>query len=179
MEIFLRGIELYDISEFLMAYKGSIPGVLCGIFVSVTTIADWFWNGSLASRPYSSAERYRYGMFLEPPDRILPPPDLPGAVICAAVMFFVGYVSATLIADVYRSRHTLCHGPYLKTATLAGLVSGLCAGAFVFANSQLLPLSWHIYFSVAAALIGFFITYLALLSLYRLHLWWKRAVIKM
>lgn len=158
-----------------MAYKGSIPGIL-GSFVSVTTVADWFWNASLRCRPYSSDEQHRWEMFLEPPNRVLPPPDLPGAVICAAVMFFVGYVSANLIADIYHSRHTLCHGLYHKTAALVALIAGLCAGFIVSINIPRLPMIWSIYISTGSALIGFFITYLALLSPYRMHLGWKRAV---
>lgn len=159
-----------------MAFKGSIPGILCGSFVSVTTVADWFWNASLRCRPYSFEEQYRYEMFLDPPNRVLPPPDLPGAVICAAVMFFVGYVSADLIADIYHSRRTWCHGPYHKTAALVALIAGLWAGFIVSMNIPRLPMIWSIYISTGSVLIGFFITYLALLSPNRLHLRWKRAV---
>ena len=158
-----------------MGYKGSIPGILCGTFVSITTIADWFWNASLRCRSYRSEEQYRNEMFLEPLNRVLPPPDLPGAVICAAVMFFLGYVSANLIADTYHSRETLWHGPYHKTAILVALIAGPCAGYIVSINTPRLPLIWTIYLSTGSSLIGFFLTYLALISPYQLHIMWKRA----
>jgi len=151
----------------------------CGLFVSVTTLFDWYLNTPLDVRPLSADELYRYEMFLERPRRVLAPPDLAYdwwlVVLFAAVLFFLGYMAAKLAMELYQSRFISINGFFFSTIASAALIMGLCAGSILLMTAFMLPLLWKIYLAMVTAMLTFLGTYLILRSPYQLYLWWKQA----
>lgn len=156
-----------------MSIRQSYTEILCGIFVSATTVVDWYWNASLRYRPFSPEEQYRFEMFLERPVRVLPPPEHAWEIVlCLAIFFFTGYVSTKMSMDFYQSRHSLSNR-YLKSIALVAVTIGLCSGSFLFTNADLLPTVWKIYLSIAWSIVASWGIYLALLLPYQWSHWWK------
>lgn len=152
-----------------MYNKKNCIEIICGLFVSATTMLDWYWNASLRYRPFSSEERYRCDMFLERPERVLPPPDIWWeTVVCLAFFFFTGYVSAKVAVDFYHSRHTSFQNRYLKSIALVAAAIGLSSGAFLFLNVHLLPIVCKIYISIGWGIVTFLGAHLSLHLPYQL-----------
>jgi len=151
----------------------------CGLFVSATTLFDWYLNTPLDVRLLSADELYRYEMFLERPRRVIAPPDIANdwwlVVLFAAALFFLGYMTAKLIMDLYQSRLISINNVFLAIIALPALIMGLCAGSVLLMTAYMLPLVWKIYLAMATAMLTFLGTYLILRSPYQCYLWWKQA----
>lgn len=161
----------------MFSYKWN-KAILWGLFTSVSTLLDWYWNAPLHNRPFSVEELYRYEMFLERPKQALAPPNLVNewlmVMLAAAALFFLGYISMKVTLYICRSIFITLNSVYLKAITGFGLLMGFCAGYILLISAYMLPLVWSIYMAVATVLLMFIGTYLVLRSLSHLYLWWKQ-----
>jgi len=154
------------------------PSVIAGLFVSATTLFDWYLNAPLNVRPLSADELYRYEMFLDRPRQVIAAPDLANdwwmVVLFAAVLFLLGYIAVKLATELYQSRFISINNAFLATIALAALIMGFCAGYLLLMTAYMLPLVWKIYLSMVTAMLTFLGTFLILRSPYQLYLWWKQ-----
>jgi uncharacterized protein DUF3977 len=152
---------------------------LCGLFVSATTVIDWYWNEPHNILPFSEEEylRYPYLYLIVKPIQVIATPDLTAywwmVVLVAGWMFILGFTAAKIVITIYQSRFIATQNVYLKTIAIAGLIIGLSAGYFLLIAAYMLPLVWKIYLSIVTAMLTFLGTYLVFRSPYRMYLWWK------
>lgn len=149
-----------------------------GLFVSATTLIDWYLNAPLDVRPLSADELYRYEVFLERPRQVFAAPDIANdwwmVVLFAAVMFFLGYMTAKLVMGLYQSRLIISNNVFLKIIVLAALIMGFCAGSVLMFAAYMLPFVLNMYLAIVTAMLTFLGIYLILRSLYHFYLWWKQ-----
>lgn len=160
-----------------MVNKLSIPAISCGLFVSFSSLIDWYLNAPLRNQPFTEQERLIYECFLEKPRRIIPPPDLVNdwwmVVLGAGSIFYLGFISAKVTMDIYQSRFITIHNYYLKIICLTGLIMAFCAGFIMFIGAYMFPIVWKLYISLATAMLTFLGTYLVLRSPSHLYLCWR------
>jgi len=157
-----------------MFNKQGFAAVYYGLFVAATTVFDWYLNVRNRFLPYSEEESFRGQHFLERAKRVLAPPDLASGwwmlTIAAAGVFFLGFMSAKLVINIYQDRFVRGHNAYLKIIVMTAAVIGFYAGYILFMNSFLLPFVWKIHMSVAAAIVTFFGAYLVFSCPHRIYL---------
>ena len=151
---------------------------LCGLFVSATTIIDWYLNETNNLLPFSEEEylRHPYLCLILKPVQVIATPDLTTfwwmVVLVAGWMFLLGYISAKVVFIFYKRRLIATQNVYLKIIAAVGLIIGLSSGYFLLIGAYMLPLVWKIYLSIVTAMLTFTGTYFVFRSPYRLYLWW-------
>lgn len=155
-----------------------LKAIICGLFVSVTTLTDWYLNATLRSHPMSEQELSNWQHFLDPPMRVISPPDLPNnwvlAVAFAASMFLIGYVSPKAIPGLYHFLRASAGDAYLKSILLAAFLMGSCVATFFFKYAYMLPTVCKIYMAAATALYVSVVTYLPLRLPYCIYSKWRQ-----
>jgi len=151
---------------------------LCGLFVSATTLIDWYLNEPNNLLPFSEEEylRHPYLCLILKPIQVIATPDLTTywwmVVLVAGWMFFLGFISAKMFFTFYKFRLIATQNVYLKIIATVGLITGLSSGYFFLIGAYMLPLVWKIYMSIVTAMLTFIGTYLVFRSPYRLYHWW-------